>query len=57
MQKEKTYSAAFVTSQGVPEKLGQNRQDMAANAVEAMVLYLIKNPNFNFKSCNTFSMV
>ncbi|MDP3945311.1 MAG: bifunctional metallophosphatase/5'-nucleotidase [Lutibacter sp.] len=57
IQKEKTYSAAFVTSQGVPEKLGQNRQDMAVNAVEAMVLYLIKNPNFNFKSCNTFSMV
>jgi len=57
IQKEKIYRAAFVTSQGVPEKLGQNRQDMATNAVDAMTAYLIKNPNFNFKLYNTFSMV
>ena len=55
--KDKVYKAAFVTMQGVPEKLGKNRQNMSVKAVEAMEMYLIKNPNYKAESCNTFSLV
>lgn len=55
--KEKIYKAAFVTSQGVPEKLGNNRQNLFIKAVDAMADFLIKNPEYKATSCNTFCLV
>jgi len=39
---DKTYTAAFVTSQGVPKGFGTNRRKTGINAVEAMQRYLSK---------------
>ena len=36
----RTYTAGFVTTQGVPEKFGRNRRDLAVRAVEALEIYL-----------------
>lgn len=55
--KDKIYKTAFVTMQGVPEKLGKNRQNLSVKAVEAMQIYLIKNSNYKVETSNTFSLV
>jgi len=55
--KDKTYKAVFVTMQGVPEKLGSNRQDLTAKAVDAMAAFLNNNPTFTAVSANAFSLV
>jgi len=55
--KEKTYETAFVTIQGVPEKLGKNRLNLSIKAVDAMVEYLNQNPDFTNFYRNTFSLV
>ena len=36
----RTYTAGFVTTQGVPEQFGRNRRDLAVRAVEALEIYL-----------------
>ena len=38
------YTAAFVTSQGVPQKYGRNREDRSVRIIDAMQAYLVKNP-------------
>ena len=55
--KEKVYKAAFVTSQGVPEKIGNNKKDIKIKAVEAMEQYLKENGNRLSTKINTFSLV
>ncbi|WP_291097768.1 MULTISPECIES: bifunctional metallophosphatase/5'-nucleotidase [unclassified Flavobacterium] len=55
--KEQIYKAAYVTVQGVPEKLGTNRQNLSTKTVEAMAIYLIKNPDYKATSYDTFSLV
>lgn len=57
LRKEQTYKAAFVTVQGVPEKLGRNRQNLSITAVDAMAAYLVNKPDYKAVSCNTFSLV
>jgi 2',3'-cyclic-nucleotide 2'-phosphodiesterase (5'-nucleotidase family) len=45
---DKTYTAAFVTSQGVPAKYGSNRRETDIHAVEALKRYLSKhNPAYS----------
>ena len=55
--KEKIYKAAFVTTQGVPKQLGNNRQNLAKKAVDSMASYLTSNPEYAAKSSHTFSLV
>ncbi len=55
--KYKTYEAAFVTIEGVPEKLGKNRINLTIKAVDAMIEYLAHNPDFTNYYHNTFSLV
>ena len=43
---DKVYKAAFVTTQGVPEKLGKNRQNLSIRAVDAMAKYLSNHPEY-----------
>ncbi len=40
---DEIYSAAFVTSQGVPSKYGKDHQNLDVHAIEALKLYLNKN--------------
>lgn len=55
--KEQTYKVVFVTSQGVPKKLGKNRKHLSIKAVEAMEVYLKENPIYKATTLNTFSLV
>ena len=43
LEKDKTYTVAFVTEQGVPEKYGTNRRDLDIKAIDALKKYLEKN--------------
>ena len=45
LDKELLYTAAFVTMQGVPEKYGRNRRNLAMHAVDALESYFAKHPN------------
>lgn len=53
----KTYKAAFVTMQGVPKQFGNKKKVLSIKAVDAMAQYLILNPEYEAKSCHTFSLV
>ena len=45
LDKERLYTAAFVTMQGVPKKYGRNRRDLEMHAVEALERYFVKHPS------------
>ena len=57
LRKNKIYKTAFVTTQGVPEKLGRNRQNLTVKAVDAMATYLNKNPIYSATHQNSFYLV
>ncbi len=57
LKMDETYKVAFVTSQGVPEKLGKNRTDLQIKAVEAMVNYLQKNNDIKPMETPVFKLV
>lgn len=40
IDREKTYSASYITIQGVPKKYGKNHQDLDLHVIEAMQKYL-----------------
>ena len=40
---DKTYRAAFITTQGIPRKYGENREDLGITTIEAMKNYLQDN--------------
>jgi S-sulfosulfanyl-L-cysteine sulfohydrolase len=54
---EKTYKAAFATTQGVPEKFGKNRQNLTIKAIDAMAQYLINYPDYSLSKESAFSLV
>ncbi|MBV1757020.1 MAG: 5'-nucleotidase C-terminal domain-containing protein [Dethiosulfatibacter sp.] len=54
---ERYYTAAFVTSQGVPKKYGRNREDRSERVIEAMQKYLIKNNPLSSELRGTFVAV
>ncbi len=43
IDKEKTYNASFVTTQGIPSKYGNNRKNLDIDAIEALKIYIEKN--------------
>ncbi|OLY94505.1 5'-nucleotidase [Cnuella takakiae] len=43
VDKERSYTVAFVTKQGVPENVGTNRKDLDIKAVDAMQRFLVEN--------------
>jgi 2',3'-cyclic-nucleotide 2'-phosphodiesterase (5'-nucleotidase family) len=43
LDRAKTYTACFVTTQGVPGQYGQNRRTLDINAVDALTEYLAKH--------------
>ena len=43
LEKEKTYTVAFVTELGVPKKYGANRRVLGVKAIDALKVYLRKN--------------
>lgn len=48
LEKNKTYAACFLTSQGIPCKYGYNRSNINIIAIEALVEYLKKNSSVAF---------
>ncbi|NPV62362.1 MAG: bifunctional metallophosphatase/5'-nucleotidase [Methanotrichaceae archaeon] len=44
LEPRKEYRAAFVTSQGVPEKYGRSREELEIRAVDALRSYLARGP-------------
>lgn len=42
-----TYTAAFVTTQGVPKKFGRNRRDLEIHAIDALKRYCATRPSVN----------
>ena len=43
LEPDKTYSAAFVTAQGVPKKYGRNRRDLETHAIDALKQYFARH--------------
>ncbi len=54
LNKDKTYEASFVTTQGIPAKYGENRRDLDINAVQALKDYVKSNSPVNPKLVGTF---
>ena len=47
LDRQRTYPAAFVTSQGVPAKFGTNRRDLAIHAIDALKQYFDRHRKVN----------
>ena len=43
LDRSKTYTACFVTAQGVPEHYGHDRRTLDINAIDALTEYLAKH--------------
>lgn len=43
VEKDKTYDAVFVTSQGVPERYGHDRENLTVHAIDTLKIYLKKH--------------
>jgi sulfur-oxidizing protein SoxB len=43
LNRSKTYTACFISTQGVPERYGSNRQDLDVAAIDALKQYLAKH--------------
>lgn len=56
IKNEKVYYAGFITSQGLPEKYGKNRQTHI-KLVEAVVLYLSKHSPFQVNDYENFHLI
>ncbi|MCL4515290.1 MAG: bifunctional metallophosphatase/5'-nucleotidase [Firmicutes bacterium] len=54
---DRSYTAAFITQQGVPAKYGRNRQDTAQNAVDVMKAYLAAHRPVRADLQGTFTAV
>lgn len=52
-----TYTATFVTTQGVPPKFGTNRRDLSLRAVDALAAYLASAPEIAAPLRETFVVV
>lgn len=57
LDKDKTYDIAYVTSQGVPDTLGNNRRTLEISAVDAMRSFLDQRGEITDLSIRTFSLV
>ena len=57
VEPDRTYSAAFVTVQGVPQMMGTNRRDTGTHAVAAMVAYLERHSPVGITLHGTFVSV
>jgi len=57
LARDGVYKAAFVTTQGVPEKYGKNPQNLPIKAVDAMAQYLKTIGDYEPAESNTFTLV
>lgn len=57
MDRSAVYRVAFVTEQGVPKGIGNNRQDLAVHAVEAMEMLLQKAGKYTSSGAKSFRLV
>ena len=54
---DRYYTAAFVTSQGVPQQYGRNRVNHPERIIEAMQAFLLKNRPLRAEIRGTFTAV
>lgn len=54
---QETYTASYVTNQGVPKKYGKNHRDLDIKAVRAMQDYLLDSGVYNQSLNGTFRLV
>jgi len=47
LRRDEFYTAAFVTTQGVPKKYGRNRRDLDVHAIDALRRYCAAHPHVN----------
>jgi S-sulfosulfanyl-L-cysteine sulfohydrolase len=47
LKRDEGYTAAFVTTQGVPDKYGRNRRDLELHAIDALKRYCAAHPCVN----------
>ena len=57
LDRDGTYTAAFVTTQGVPKKYGRNRRDLEIHAIDALKHYMTKHPSVNASLWGTVVVV
>lgn len=57
LKRDESYTAAFVTTQGVPEKYGRNRRDLDLHAIEALKRYCAAHPSVNAELRGTVTAV
>jgi sulfur-oxidizing protein SoxB len=57
LQRSKTYTACFVTAQGVPLRYGRNRQDLDVHAITALQQYLEKHDAVSVDAARTIVAV
>ncbi|MGE5351612.1 MAG: hypothetical protein ACM3P0_05980 [Acidobacteriota bacterium] len=54
---ERTYTAAYLTQQGIPEKYGTGKKEAGIKAIEALKLYLGKNRTIHAELCGSVTAV
>ncbi len=57
LEREATHTVAFVTSQGVPNKFGNNRRDLTIHAIDALKQYMTKHSRVNARLRGTVVVV
>jgi len=57
LDKNKSYTVAFITAQGVPEKYGVNRRDLNILTIDTLQTYLTKHQTVDIKHNGTFILV
>jgi sulfur-oxidizing protein SoxB len=57
LQRSKTYTACFVTAQGVPLRYGRNRQNLDVHAITALQQYLAKHDAVSVDAAKTIVAV
>lgn len=57
LEREKTYTATFVTTQGVPEKYGSNRRNLDLRAIDSLKKYFFKHKSVSAELRGTVVLV
>ncbi|MBD3191639.1 MAG: bifunctional metallophosphatase/5'-nucleotidase [Candidatus Heimdallarchaeota archaeon] len=53
LDRSKKYKACYVTSQGIPDHFGENKEDLGITAIDALKVYLKKKKNIQVELQNT----
>lgn len=57
VEADKTYQASYITGQGVPQHLGDNRERLKVTAIDAMKKYLAASGPASEELMDTFTVI